>query len=84
MGAAIKLITMTEEEIEAMMERVCERTMTRVLAAQDDELLNVGQLCERLPGLTRYTFSKLIVKTRLKDVQGKYSLKAVKAALQSR
>jgi len=50
---------------------------------RDDELLNVEQLCKRIPGLTRHLFKKLADRAKLKNISGKYSLNAVKGALQS-
>ncbi|OTL21609.1 hypothetical protein [Acinetobacter pittii] len=47
------------------------------------ELLNITQLCERIPGLSYHSFKKLAKEHRFKDIKGRYSLTAVKAALQS-
>lgn len=79
----VKFVSMPASELEQLMEKVCEKAMSRVLAAQGDELLNITQLCERIPGLSYHSFKKLAKEQRFKDIKGRYSLKAVKAALQS-
>ncbi len=66
-----------------VIEKACENAVTKVLAAQGDELLNITQLCERIPGLSYHSFKKLAKEHRFKDIKGRYSLTAVKAALQS-
>lgn len=55
-----------------------------VLSEMNDEMLNITQLCQRIPGMTYHTFKKLEAQFRLKHTCGKYSLNAVKEALQSR
>ena len=65
------------------LEEMIERAVRKVLSEADDEMLNITQLCERIKGLSFYTFNKLKTDKRLKQVSGKYSLKAVKAAMQS-
>ncbi|OTG80816.1 hypothetical protein B9T31_15920 [Acinetobacter sp. ANC 4558] len=74
---------MTEIELETLLDRVCRNAIMDAFAQKDDELLNIGQLCERIPGLTRHIFKNLVAKAKLKSVQGKYSFKEVKAAMQS-
>ncbi|MEB6680420.1 hypothetical protein [Acinetobacter lwoffii] len=81
---AVQLITITAPELEAMMDRVCRKAVLDAFAQKEDELLNIDQLCERIPGLTRYIFKKIAVEAKLKCIRGKYSLNAVKAAMQSR
>lgn len=65
------------------LQQMIESAVRKVLSESDDEMLNIGQLCERIKGLTYHTFNRLKEEKRLKQVSGKYSLKAVKAALQS-
>lgn len=78
-----KMIVMQESELETLLDRVCRRAVLEAFAEKDDELLNITQLCERIPGLTWYTFKNLAKNKKLVNIQGKYSLKAVKAAMQS-
>lgn len=80
----IKIITMPEHELREMIRQETTAAVVAVLANQADELLNVGQICEKIPGMTRYLFKNLASTAKLKDVQGRYSLNAVKAAMQSR
>jgi len=79
----VKIITISEPELESLIDRVCRNAVLEVLAERDDELLNVEQLCKRIPGLTRHLFKKLADRAKLKNISGKYSLNAVKGALQS-
>lgn len=74
---------MSEDELETLLDRVCRKAIMDAFAQKDDELLNIGQLCERIPGLTRHIFKKIEVQARLKNVRGKYSFKEVKGAMQS-
>lgn len=79
-----RMIIMHESELESLLDRVCRKAILEAFAEKDDELLNITQLCDRIPGLTWYTFNKLVKNKKLPNVQGKYSLKLVKAAMQSR
>lgn len=79
----IKVITITETELESLLDRVCRKAVLEAFAQKEDELLNIGQLCEKIPGMTRYAFSKLKKTAHISNVRGKYSLKSVKAAMQS-
>ncbi|RZG47012.1 hypothetical protein [Acinetobacter wuhouensis] len=79
----VKIITMTEGELETLLDRVCRKAIMDAFAQKDDELLNIDQLCKKIPGLTRHLFKKLIDETKLKNIRGKYSFNEVKAALQS-
>lgn len=80
----VQLITITAPELEALVGRACRDAVQEVLAQKDDELLNIDQMCEKIPGLTRYMFHKIAKEYKLKCIRGKYSLNAVKAAMQSR
>lgn len=79
----VKFVSMPASELEQLIEKVCEKAVSKVLAAQGDELLTISDLQKRIPGLSWHIFDKLRKKHKLKDVRGKYSLKAVKALLQS-
>ncbi|AKJ45977.1 hypothetical protein MW722_001224 [Acinetobacter baumannii] len=79
----VKFVSMPASELAQVIEKACENAVTKVLAAQGDELLNITQLCERIPGLSYHSFKKLAKEHRFKDIKGRYSLTAVKAALQS-
>jgi len=79
----VKFVSMPASELAQMMEKACENAMSKVLAAQGDELLTIKDLCVRIPGLSYHTFTKLRKKHNMKDVNGRYSLKAVIAVLQS-
>lgn len=79
-----RMIIMHESELESLLDRVCRKAVLEAFAEKDDELLNITQLCERIPGLTWYSFKKLAKDKKLPNVRGKYSLKLVKAAMQSR
>lgn len=79
----VKFVTMPEHELRAMIRQEATAAFAEALASQADELLNVAQICEKIPGMTRYLFKSLVSSAQLKDVQGRYSLQAVKAAMQS-
>lgn len=79
-----KMVIMQESELESLLDRVCRKAVLEAFAEKDDELLNIDQLCKKIPGLTRHLFKKLSEESKLKCVRGKYSLKAVKDAMQSR
>lgn len=79
----VKVINITETELESLLDRVCRKAILEAFAQKEDEVLNIGQICERIPGMTRYLFSQLQKKANLKNISGKYSLNAVKAAMQS-
>lgn len=79
----VKIITITEPELESLIDRVCRKAIMEAFAQKDDELLNIGQLCAKIPGLTRHLFKKLVSEAKLKNVRGKYSFNEVKAAMQS-
>ncbi|MEQ0924078.1 hypothetical protein ABLT40_09795 [Acinetobacter schindleri] len=79
----VKIITITEPELESLIDRVCRKAILEAFAQRDDELLNIEQLCQKIPGLTRHIFKKLVNQANLKNVRGKYSLNEVRDALQS-
>lgn len=74
---------MSEDDLETLLDRVCRKAIMDAFAQKDDELLNIDELCKKIPGLTRYLFKKLSQETPLKSIRGKYSLNAVKVAMQS-
>lgn len=79
----VRIITISEPELETLIDRVCRKAILDAFAQKEDELLNIGQLCDRIPGLTRHVFKKMVASAKLKNVRGKYSLNEVKAAMQS-
>lgn len=79
----VQLITITAPELEAMMDRMCRKAVLDVIAQKEDELLNIDQICKKIPGMTRHLFKKLVEETKLKNIRGKYSFNAVKVAMQS-
>ncbi len=79
----VKIITITEPELESLIDRVCRKAVLEAFAQRDDELLNIEQLCQKIPGLTRHIFKKVVEQAKLKNVRGKYSFNEVKAAMQS-
>ncbi|WHP05757.1 MULTISPECIES: hypothetical protein [Acinetobacter] len=83
MSQVARVAMIDEFELRAIMREEAANAYREVLAEQQDELLTIGQLCEKIPGMTRYVFSKLQKTAHLKNVRGKYSLKTVKAAMQS-
>ena len=52
----VQLITITAPELEAMMDRVCRKAVLDVIAQKEDELLNIDQICKKIPGMTRHLF----------------------------
>ena len=84
MGAAIEIVQIEKSALEDLIYRTAKKAYEDAKAEEKDELLNIGQLCGRIDGLTRHTFKNLCKQVNLKQIDGKYSLKAVKAALQSR
>jgi hypothetical protein len=79
----IEVVTIPVADLRELIRQETSNVITKALQGQNDELLNVKQLCERIPGLTRYLFKQLETKAKLKNIRGKYSLKAVKDAMQS-
>ncbi|MBJ9984469.1 hypothetical protein IAE19_03330 [Acinetobacter sp. S40] len=79
----VRFITMPVDELVHLMDQVCQNAVKKALADQNDELLTITELTKRIPGLTWHTFNGMRKKHKLKDIRGKYSLKAVKAMLQS-
>ncbi|WP_407533527.1 hypothetical protein [Acinetobacter baumannii] len=79
----VKFVSMPASELAQVIEKACENAVAKVLAAQEDELLTIKEICKRIPGLSYYTFVKLRKQYNIADINGKYSSKAVKALLQS-
>lgn len=79
----VRLITITEPELESLIDRVCRKAILDAFAQKDDELLNIDQICKKIPGMTRHLFKNLVEKANLKNIRGKYSFNAVKVAMQS-
>lgn len=77
----IKLLTIQETELREIIRQEVTAAVKQEFENQNDALLNVTQICERIPGMTRYRFKKLESKAKLKNLQGRYSLNAVKVAL---
>lgn len=84
MSAAIEIVQMERSALEDLIYRTAKKAYEDAKAEEDDELLTIAELCLRINGLSRYTFKKLLEKVKIPNVQGKYSIKAVRAALQSR
>jgi len=82
MTTEIKFVLMPTNELSKLLEDACERAVVKVLAEQNDELLSIGQLCERIPGMTYYLFKQLRKQQKIQSIRGHYSLESVKAALQ--
>lgn len=59
MTTEIKFVLITADELTKLLEEACERAVTKVLANQEDELLNISQICERIPGMTYYLLKPL-------------------------
>ncbi|MFW2056307.1 hypothetical protein [Acinetobacter haemolyticus] len=79
----VKFVSMPANELALIVEAACENAVAKVLAAQDDELLTIKDICKRIPGMSYHTFVKLRKKHNMVDINGRYSFKAVKAVLQS-
>lgn len=82
MTTEIKFVLVPTNELSKLLEDACERAVSKVLAEQNDELLSIRQLCERIPGMTYYLFKQLRKQQKIQSIRGHYSLKSVKAALQ--
>lgn len=83
MMGAIEFVQIEKSVLEDMLYRVSKRAAADALAEQNDELLNIAQLCKRIEGLTYHTFARLKESTHLKCIDGKYSLAAVRKAMQA-
>lgn len=79
----VKIIAIQEAELREMIRQEVTIALKLHIESQHDALLNISQICEFIPGMTRHLFKKLEVKSNLKNLNGKYSLKAVKDALNS-
>lgn len=80
---ATRVAMVSIEELREIVREESKIAYQQALEEQQDELLTIGQLCEKIPGMTRYAFSKLKKTAHISNVRGKYSLKSVKAAMQS-
>ena len=78
-----KMISIPENELESLLARVCRKAIREAFAEQEDEFLNIKQICDRISGLSWYTFKNLAKEKNLVSINGKYSLKAVKDAMRS-
>jgi len=78
----VKLITIQEAELRELIRQEVAAALRQHFESQNDALLNISQICESIPGMTRHLFKKLETKAKLKNLNGKYSLKAVRKALQ--
>lgn len=79
--AEIKLIAIQEAELREIIRQEVTAALRQHFESQNDALLNISQICESIPGMTRYLFKKLEADAKLKNIRGKYSLKAVNDAL---
>ncbi|MCX0338311.1 hypothetical protein [Acinetobacter radioresistens] len=79
----VKLVTIEESELRELIRQEAALAINEALSNQSDELLRIDELCRKIPGLTRYRFDKLKTEAKLKNIRGRYSLKSVKAAMQS-
>lgn len=78
-----KLITIQEAELCELIHQEVTTALKQHFEIQNDALLNISQICESIPGMTRHLFKKLETKANLKNLNEKYSLRAVKKALQN-
>ncbi len=62
----VKFVSMPATELAQLMEKACENAVSKVLAAQGDELLTISELQKRIPGLSWHIFDKLRKKHKLK------------------
>ncbi|WP_227523938.1 hypothetical protein [Acinetobacter pseudolwoffii] len=79
--AEIKLIAIQEAELREIIRQEVTAALKQHYESHNDALLNIAQICESIPGMTRYRFKKLEAKAKLNNLQGRYSLNAVKVAL---
>lgn len=79
----IEVVNIGKKELAELLYNTSKQAAMDALAEQNDELLTVVQLCSRIPGMTRHTFNNLKDAQRLKGVSGKYSLAAVRKAMQA-
>lgn len=79
--AEIKIVTISESELRELIRQEVNIAIKDALAEHNDELVTIKQICEKIPGMTRYIFKQLEATTKLKNFKGKYSLLAVKHAL---
>ncbi len=82
MSATIEFVQIEKGALRDLLYEVSKQAAADALAEQNDELLTVVQLCDRIPGMTRHTFNNLKDAQRLKCIAGKYSLAAVRKAMQ--
>lgn len=80
---SIEVVTIPLAELRELIHQETFNAVEKALQGQNDELLNIKQLCDRIPGLTRHLFKQLETRAKLKNIQGKYSLNSVKVAMQS-
>lgn len=79
--AEIKLIAIQEAELREIIRQEVTAALRQHFESQNDALLNISQICESIPGMTRHLFKRLEANAKLKNIRGKYSLKAVNDAL---
>ncbi len=77
-----KIIAIQEAELREIIRQEVTAALKQHLESKNDILLNISQICDSIPGMTRHLFKKLVARKKLKNLNGKYSLKAVKDSLQ--
>lgn len=80
----VEFVQIEKTALEKLIYQVSRQAMRDELAqhSERDEMLNIAQICERT-GMTRHTFAILRDKHKIKCVGGKYSLGAIRKAMQS-
>lgn len=57
--AEIKLIAMQEAELREIIRQEVTAALRQYFESQNDALLNISQICELIPGMTRHIFKRL-------------------------
>ena len=83
MGAMIEIVQIEKSALEDLIYRTAKKAYEDAKAEEKDQLLNKKDICLSIPGMTLYLLNKLVDKHKLRDVQGRYSLADVKAAMRS-
>lgn len=80
----VEIVQIERSALEQLIYQVSKKAYLdgRAECEERDEMLNIAQICERT-GLTRHTFATFRDTHKIKCVGGKYSLGAIRKAMQA-
>jgi hypothetical protein len=76
------IVYITRSDLNAAIAVAAKKAADLALQKYQDRWLNIGQMCGEVEGLSRFIFNNLKARHKLTCVNGKYSVKQVRAALE--